>query len=176
MSRNEQFQKVIEFFEGELKTLRTGRATPELVDSVQVEAYGAQQPLKAVASISTPDPKTVQIEPWDASVVQSIEKALMEADLGMTPNVDGKIIRLNMPMMTDDNRQQMVKKLKEKTEDSKVKIRRIREDEKKVIDKQEGIGDDDKRRELENLESDVKDQVAKIDEMAKKKEEEITTI
>lgn len=176
MSRNEEFQSVIEFFEGELKTIRTGRATPELVDGVQVEAYGSKQSLKAVASISTPDPKTVQIEPWDQSVVQAIEKALMEADLGMTPNVDGKIIRLNMPMMTDENRQQMVKKIKEKAEDARVKIRRIREDEKKEIEAQEGVGDDDKRREMDNLESDVKAQITKIDELAKSKETEVTTI
>ena len=176
MSRQEQFTKVIEFFEGELKTIRTGRATPEIVDGVVVDAYDSKQPLKAVASISTPDAKTIQIEPWDGSVVQAIEKAIIEAELGMMPNVDGKIIRLNMPMMTDENRLQMVKKIKEKAEDSRVKIRRIREDEKKAIESQEGIGDDDKRRELDNLESDVKSAVTNIDELAQKKEEEVTTI
>lgn len=176
MSRQEQFLKIIEHFEGELKTIRTGRSTPELVDGIQVEAYGMRQPLKAVASISTPDAKTVQIEPWDASVVRSIEKALMEAELGMTPNVDGKIIRLNMPMMTDENRQQMVKKIKEKAEDARVKIRRVREEEKKVLEAEEGIGEDEKHRNLEKLEADVKEQVTKIDELAKKKETEVTTI
>ncbi|MBT3230904.1 ribosome recycling factor [Candidatus Uhrbacteria bacterium] len=176
MSRQEQFQKVIEFFEGELKTIRTGRATPEIVDGIMVDAYDTKQSLKAVASIATPDAKTIQIEPWDGAVVSAIEKALIEADLGMMPNVDGKIIRLNMPMMTDENRQQMVKKIKEKAEDSRVKIRRIREDDKKSIEAQDGIGDDDKRRELENLESDVKDSVSKIDELAQTKEDEVTTI
>jgi len=176
MTRQEQFQKAIEHLETELKTIRTGRSTPELVDAIQVESYGTMQPLKALASITTPDAKTVQIEPWDASVVQAIEKALIEADLGMMPNVDGKIIRLNMPMMTDENRQQMVKKLKEKSEDTRVKIRRVREEEKKMIEKQDGIGDDDKHRELDNLESDVKDQMTTIDELSTKKETEITTI
>lgn len=169
-------QKIIEHLEGELKTIRTGRSTPELVDGICVEVWGSKQPLKAVASISTPDSKTIQIEPWDNSVVKLIETALTEADLGMMPNVQGKIIRLIMPMMTDENRQHMVKKVKEKVEDTKVSIRRVREEVKKGIEKQEGIGEDEKHGELDAMEKEIKSFVEKADLMGKKKEEEITTI
>ncbi len=171
-----QCQKIIEHLENELKTIRTGRATPELVDGIFVEAYGSRQPLKAVASISTPDPKTIQIEPWDASVVKAIESAIVEADLGMNPNVQGKTIRLNMPMMTDDNRKHMVKKVKERMEEARVSIRRVREEVKKSIEKQEGIGEDDKRQMLDSMEKEIKCQVEAVDLMGKKKEIEITTI
>jgi ribosome recycling factor len=171
-----QSQKIIEHFESELKTIRTGRATPELVDGIFVEAYGSRQPLKAVASISTPDPKTIQIEPWDGSVVKAIETALVEADLGMNPNVQGKTIRLNVPMMTDENRKHLVKKVKERMEEAKVSIRRVREEVKKTIEKQESIGEDEKHRQLDLMEKEVKEQIEKIDLLAKKKETEITTI
>ncbi|MBU4453041.1 ribosome recycling factor [Patescibacteria group bacterium] len=172
----QQSEKILEHLESELKTIRTGRSTPELVDGIFIEVYGSRQPLKAVASISTPDSKTIQIEPWDGSAVKAIETALTEADLGMNPNVQGKVIRLNMPMMTDDNRKHLVKKLKERLEDAKVSIRRIREEVKKSIEKQDGIGEDEKRRLLDNMENDVKEQVEKIENMGKKKETEITTI
>ncbi|HAL50419.1 MAG: Ribosome-recycling factor [Candidatus Uhrbacteria bacterium GW2011_GWD2_41_121] len=169
-------QKIIEHLDAELKTIRTGRSTPELVDGIFVEVWGSKQPLKAVASISTPDSKTIQIEPWDSSVVKLIEVALTEADLGMMPNVQGKVIRLVMPMMTDENRQHMVKKVKEKTEDTRVSIRRVREEVKKGIEKQEGIGEDEKHGQLEAMEKEIKSFVEKADAMGKKKEDEITTI
>ncbi|RMD50767.1 ribosome recycling factor [Candidatus Parcubacteria bacterium] len=171
-----KFKKVIEHLQKELAGIRTGQASPALVENIQVEAYGATQPIKALASINIPDARTIQIEIWDSSVVKAMEKALIEAELGMQPNVDGNKIRLNIPMMTDEQRQKFVKILKEKLEEARVAIRQIREEVKKAINKQEGVGDDEKRRQLDNLETDVKDQINIIDEMGKKKEEEITTI
>lgn len=172
----EQFEKAIAHLEQEMKMVRTGRATPAIVEDLQVEMYGALQPVKALASISTPDARTVQIEPWDGSAVQAIETAIQKSDIGINPNVDGKIIRLNMPMMTEDMRKDMVKRMKGKLEDAKVSVRKVREEAKKRIEAQEGIGEDDKRAELNKLEETVKSYTARIDEIGKKKEEEIMTI
>ncbi len=171
-----QFEKTLEHLSQELSSIRTGRATPALVENINVEAYGAVQPVKALASISTPDSKTVQIEPWDQGVVKSIETALQKSDIGINPTVDGKILRLTMPMMTDENRQRMVKVVKEKLENTKIAVRQIREDVKKAIDKQEEGGEDDKRAEQKELDEVVKEYNSKIDAIGKKKEEEVTTI
>ena len=171
-----QFEKVIEHLTQEVASLRTGRANPALVENVQVEAYGSLQPIKALGSIATPDAKTLVIEPWDSSVVKAIEAALIEASLGMSPNVDGKVIRLIMPMMTEENRQKMVKVLGEKLEDARVSVRKIREEVKKKIEKQTGVGKDDIRNDLEKMDKAIKDYVAKIDAIGDKKEKEIMTV
>lgn len=170
------FQKALDHLAQELSGIRTGQATPALVDNIQVEAYGCLQPLKAVASISTSDSRTIKMEVWDMSVVKAIEKALMNANLGMSPNTDGKTLRLNLPMMTDEQRQKMVKVVKEKLEEARISIRQVREEIKKDINKKEGIGDDEKHRELEALEKVVKSFNEKIEEIGGKKEAEITTI
>ena len=171
-----QFQKAIGHLHQELQSVRTGRANPAMVEDLPIEAYGAQQALKTLASISTPDARTIQIEPWDASVVPGIEKGLMAADLGMTPTVDGKIVRLNIPMMTDEMRQKMVKQVGEKMESARISVRQVREDVKKKIEKQEGIGDDEKHGQLAALDKHVKEMNGQIEEIGKKKEEEITTV
>lgn len=170
-----QFEKAIEHLKLELAGLRTGRATPALVENIQVEAYGATQPIKALASISTPDARTVQIEPWDGGVVKPMETAIQKAELGINPNVDGKVIRLVMPMMTDESRQQIVKLLKERLEEAKIAIRQVREDVKKKIEKAE-LPEDDQRGQLKKLDERTKELTDQIEEMGKNKEEEITTI
>lgn len=171
-----QFERAIEHLASELSSIRTGRATPALVENINVEAYGAEQPIKALASISTPDAKTVQIEPWDAGTVKAIESAIQKSDIGINPNVDGKTIRLMMPMMTDETRQRMVKIVKEKLEESRIAIRQVRESVKKEIDKLESVGDDEKRNLQKDLDDTVKEYNSKIEAMGDKKTEEITTI
>lgn len=170
------FENTLVHLTHELGTLRTGRASPALVEDLQVEAYGTIQPVKALGSMSTPDARTLVIEPWDASVVKAIESAIVASGIGISPVVDGKIIRLIMPMMTAENRQKMVKVMHEKLEDARVQIRKIREEAKKKVEKQTGIGQDDIRRDLELLDKTVKDFVAKIDQMGEKKETEIMTV
>ncbi|MFH1631760.1 MAG: ribosome recycling factor [bacterium] len=171
-----QFQKALEHLVQELSSIRTGRSNPALVENINIEAYGAIQPLKALASISTPDAKTLQIEPWDGSVVKAIETALQKANLGMNPNLDGKTIRLIMPQMTDETRQQMVKLMKEKLEAARVAVRQVREEIKKGIEKTEGIGEDEKHNLLDSLEKLTKEMNGEIEEIGKKKEEQITTV
>lgn len=169
------FQKALDHLAQELVVLRTGRANPALVDNVQVEAYGTVQPLKALGSISTPDARTIQIEPWDASVVKAIESAIVKSDIGIMPTVQGKIIRLPMPMMTDETRQRMVKVVHEKLEDARVAVRGVRDEVKKQAEKAEG-GKDEVHRLLEALDKLTKETNASIEELGEKKETEITTI
>lgn len=171
-----QFEGTLEHLSKELSVLRTGRATPAIVEDLQVEAYGATQPVKALASISIPDAKTVQIEPWDGATVKFIESAIMKSDIGINPNVDGKIIRLIMPMMTNENRQRMVRVLKEKMEEAKIAVRKIREDVKKKIERDEDASDDDKKADKAELELVVKDYTNRIEDVGVKKETEITTV
>ncbi len=170
-----QFAKVLEHLVNELGAIRTGRASAAILEPVQVEAYGALQPIKALATITTPDAKTILIEPWDASVVKLIESAIVKSDVGINPVVDGKSLRLTMPMMTEETRLKMVKLAKEKLEDARVQVRRVREETRKAMGKLEG-GEDEKRRLEELLEKTVKEFTAKIEEMGDKKEKEITTI
>lgn len=170
------FEKVIEHLSHELGTLRTGRASPALVEDLQVEAYGTTQPMKALGSMSTPDARTLVIEPWDASVVKAIESAIVASGIGISPVVDGKIVRLIMPMMTEENRQKLVRVMNDKLEEARVHVRKIREEAKKKIEKQTGVGQDDIRRELDQLDKTVKEYVAKIDQIGEKKEKEIMTV
>lgn len=174
-----EFTRVIEHFQRELASLRTGRANAQLVENIRIEAYGQLMDLKGVASITTPDAKTLQIEPWDKSVVKDIEKALIDASLGMQPNVAGTVIRLVMPPMTEEGRKNLVKLLRGKTEDARIGIRNVREKVKSLIvedEKAKVISEDDRRRFLEQLDKAVAEQNDKIEAVAKEKEEEIMKV
>ena len=174
-----EFTRVIEHFQRELASLRTGRANAQLVENIRIEAYGQLMDLKGVASITTPDAKTLQIEPWDKSVVKDIEKALIDASLGMQPNVAGTVIRLVMPPTTEEGRKNLVKLLRGKTEDARIGIRNVREKVKSLImedEKAKAISEDDRRRFLEQLDKAVAEQNEKIEAVAKEKEEEIMKV
>lgn len=170
------FTQALEHLQAELATIRTGRATPALLDQIQVEAYGTFQPIKALASLSTPDSKTLQIEPWDSSVVKAIESAITASDIGIMPIVDGKTIRIMMPMMTEENRKKLVKVAHEKLEDARIGMRRIREEVRKEIGKQTGVSEDVVRKDQDDLDKLTKDFVAQIDGLGEKKEEEIMKV
>lgn len=170
------FVQALEHLSAELATLRTGRATPAILDQVQVEAYGTLQPIKALASLSLPDSKTLQIEPWDGSVVKAIESAIIASDIGIMPVVDGKTIRLVMPMMTEDNRKKLVKIAHEKLEETRITVRRIREDVRKEIGKQTGVSEDAIRKDQDDLDKMTKDFVGQVDALGQKKEEEIMKV
>lgn len=173
------FQAVIDHYHKELQSLRTGRASVGLVEGIRVEAYGSTTDLKSVASLTTPDAKTIQIEPWDKSMVKEIEKGLIQANLGMMPNVAGTVIRLVMPPMTEETRKTMVKTVNNKEEEAKISVRNIREKIKAKIqddEKNKVIGEDDKRRQLEALDKAVVDYNKKLEELTAGKEKEIMTI
>src|SRR3984893_11986163 len=127
----ERMEKAVNVFRDELRGLRTGRATPALVENIRVEYYGSPTPIKALATISTPAPQHLVIKPFDASVLKDVEKAIRSSDLGMTPNNDGKMIRLQVPTMSGEQRQKMVTRIKKSAEDAKVSCRNIRRDSNK---------------------------------------------
>jgi ribosome recycling factor len=177
--RSAEFVSALEHFENELKGLRTGRASASMVELVPVEAYGSMMELKGVASISIPDPKTIQIEAWDKNLTKDIEKALVIADLGMQPTVAGTVIRMSMPPMTEENRKRIVKQAQELAEQTRITVRSVRESIRDAIQKLEAdkaIGEDERFRMTEELDKKVKEWNAKIEEIVKKKEEEIMTI
>jgi ribosome recycling factor len=174
-----EFQAALDHFQKELSVLRTGRASASLVEDVRVEAYGQSMDLKSIASITTPDAKTIQIEPWDKTVVKEIEKALVDANLGMQPSVTGTLLRLSMPPMTEENRKQMVKVLHQKEEHAKIGIRSAREKIKTTIqddEKENAIAEDEKHRQLEQLDKVTAVWNEKVEKLAKEKEEEIMKI
>ncbi|MFA5211183.1 MAG: ribosome recycling factor [Patescibacteria group bacterium] len=179
LNSKEQFEKVISFLKTDISSLRTGRATPALVEDVVVDAYGGKQPLKAVASISVSDAKTLLVDPWDKGLVQSVEVALRNSDLGINPVNDGKFIRLPLPDLTAERRQELVKVLHQKLEQAKISVRKIREELRGQVEKMEKnkeISEDDKFNYFEDLEKEVKDVNEKIKQIGEDKEKEVTTI
>ena len=172
----ERMEKAVNVFRDELRGLRTGRATPALVDSLRVEYYGSPTPLKQMAQISTPDPQSIVIRPFDPSVLKDVEKAIRSSDLGMSPNNDGKMIRLTVPPMSGEQRQKMVKRIKESAESCKVSCRNIRRDGNKNFDAAEKGGEmteDERDKGKEEVQVLLKKYEEKIAEMAEKKETEI---
>jgi ribosome recycling factor len=175
----EDFEKAITHFRQDITSLRTGRATPALVEDITVEGYGTKQPMKAVASISVQDAKTVVVEPWDKGLIQAIETAIRNSQLGINPVNDGKLIRLPLPDLTQDRRQELIKVLHQKLEGARVVIRKIREDIRDQIDKQfkdKEIGEDDKYKMQDELEKIVKEYNEKVKVIGDEKEVEITTV
>ena len=176
MDAEERMEKAISHLGDSLSGIRTGRATPGLVDSIKVEVYGSMQPLKQLASVGTPEPQQIVIRPYDAGTIKEIEKALVAGDLGLNPQNDGRIIRLNVPALSTDVRKKMVSRVKELAEEAKVSIRNIRRDANKAIDtaeKAKEIGEDDRDKLKEAVQELTKTHEAKAGEMAKAREAEV---
>jgi ribosome recycling factor len=172
----ERMEKAVNVFRDELRGLRTGRATPALVENIRVEYYGSPTPIKALATISTPDPQHLVIKPFDASVLKEVEKAIRSSDLGMTPNNDGKMIRLQVPTMSGEQRTKMATRIKKSAEDAKVSCRNIRRDSNKHFDtaeKNKEMTEDDRDKGKEEIQALLKTYEEKIQDMADKKSKEI---
>ncbi len=166
--------KVLSHLLGEFSKLQTGRANASLVEHVDVEAYGQRMQLKAVASISVQDAKTIVIQPWDKSVMQAVEKALQQSSIGVNPVNDGTVIRLNLPSMTEERRMQLVKIVQKLSEEARISLRQARQ---KTLDHIKTDKDEDVRKGLENqLQKDVDAFNAKIDDARKHKEEEVMKV
>jgi len=173
----ERMEKAIGVFRDELRGLRTGRATPALVDNIRVEYYGSPTPLKQMAQISTPEPQQILIRPFDQSVLKDIEKTIRSSDLGISPTNDGKMIRLQIPPMSGDQRQKMVTRIKKSAEDAKVACRNIRRDGNKHYDQAEKakeMTEDERDKGKEEMQTLLKKFEDKITDMADKKSKEVT--
>jgi ribosome recycling factor len=172
----ERMEKAVNVLRDELRGLRTGRATPALVDGIRVEYYGSPTPLKQLAQINTPDPQQIVIRPFDQNSLKDIEKAIRSSDLGMSPNNDGKMIRLTVPPMSGEQRQKMVARIKKLAEESKVALRNIRRDANKHFDqaeKEKEMTEDERDKGKEQVQSLLKRYEDKVGEMTDKKSKEV---
>ncbi len=174
-----RMQAAVDLLSREFSGVRTGRANTALLDSVRVEAYGTVQPINQIASVSVPDPRTLVIQPWDTSQIAAIEKAILKSDLGLTPSNDGKLVRLVMPTLTEDRRKQLAKTVGKLAEDARVAVRNVRRDANdrlKVLAKDKKVSQDDERRAHDQIQKATDRFIAKVDELSKKKEQEILAI
>ena len=176
---DEKMGKTIEVVKGDFASVRAGRANAGVLDRIQVEYYGTPTPIQQVASISTPDPRTLQIQPWDSSILKAIEKAIQSSDLGINPQNDGRVIRLAFPQLTEERRVELTKQVRKYGENGKVAIRNIRRDamEKlKALEKKSEITEDD-RKEDEKEHQELTDRRCKeIDGLTATKEKELMAV
>jgi ribosome recycling factor len=174
-----KMQRAIDAMERDFTGIRTGRASTAMVDRIVVDYYGTQTPLNQVAGISTPDAHLIVIQPWDRSVLSAIEKAITKSDIGLMPNVDGTVVRLNVPPLTEERRREMVKQVHRRTEEARVEVRNHRREAADVLKRalREGdLSEDEERRELENLQRLTDRHIEAIDARAERKEAEILEV
>lgn len=177
-STTEAMDNSIEHLGNELKKISTGRATPVMLEGIRVEAYGAQSPLNQVANVNATDSVTLSIKPWDKSMIQAIERAIFEANLGVTPQNDGEVVRITIPPLTKERRQQLVKKAKSLGEDTKVSLRSARRDAMDGIKSavKDGFPEDQGKRKEQEIEDMTKAYYAKSDKLVETKQKDIMTI
>ena len=174
----ERMDKSIQFLISELKKIRAGKATPNMLESIMVEYYGAATPLIQVASITTPDSRTLFIKPWEKTIIQDIEKSIQNSDLGLTPQNDGDNVIINIPPLTEERRLNLVKQIKNEGEKGKISIRSVRKESNEYLKKlsKKGASEDAIRDAELEIQKITDSKIAKIDEIISHKENEITTI
>lgn len=175
----ERMEKAVSAYRREIATIRAGRANPSILDKVTVDYYGAMTPLNQLAGISTPEARLLVVQPYDKSSLADIEKAILKADLGLSPNNDGDLIRISIPQLTEERRVELVKIVKKYTEDGKISVRNIRRDANDELKKAEKNGDlteDELHRFNDEIQKLTNGEIAKIDEIAAEKEKEIMEV
>lgn len=174
-----RMDRSVEATHTEFNSVRTGRASPALLDRITVDYYGQPTPLKQLATISTPEPRLLSVQPFDPSSIKAIEKAIQESDLGLTPNNDGKLIRLPIPQLTEERRKELVKVVRHLAEEGRVAIRNVRRDTihhlKQLVDSGD-VGADEEHRGEERVQKLTDEHVAKVDDLLKHKEAEILEV
>lgn len=172
-------EKSIQSLQKELVKLRTGRASTALLDGIHVDYYGSSSPLNQVANITTPDARTIQVVPWEASTLPSIEKSILAANIGLTPQNDGKLIRIPLPPLTEERRKDMVKTIKKMGEEAKVAVRNHRRDgneEIKTLEKDKQISTDESKKWMDQIQKKTDEKTAEVDKLIAAKEKEIMTV
>lgn len=175
----QSYAHIIDHLKEEFVSLRTGRATPALVENLEVDYYGSKTPLKAIASISSPEPRMLVIQPWDKNAIQPIEKAIQSSPLGINPITDREAIRLTIPSLTEERRKELVKLVGRYAENARIQVRKEREDALRAIDhreKEKTISEDEKFRQKNEVQKLVDEVNKKIEEMVMAKEKEVTTV
>jgi ribosome recycling factor len=172
----DQMNKALAHLGNELAKIRAGKANPAMLDGIQVSYYGAMSPLNQISSITSPDARTLFIKPWEKSLIQEIEKAIMIANLGLTPQNDGQQIIINIPMLTEERRKQLVRQASQECEHGKVSVRSIRKDTNEQLKKIKGVSEDDVKNAEETVQKLTDEFNLKIDSLLKKKEAEIMTV
>jgi ribosome recycling factor len=174
-----KMDRTVNAFKRDLQQLRTGRATPALVENMEVDYYGARTPLNQIAAISAPDARAIMIQPWDAAALREIEKSLMTSEMGFNPSNDGAIITVPIPQLSQERRKELVKILKKKIEDGKVSVRNVRRDgleSLRKLEKDKSISQDDNRRAQDQLQKTTDGHTKQIDETGSAKEAEILQV
>lgn len=174
-----KMQRGVEAMERDFAAIRTGRASTALVERITVDYYGTQTPLNQIAGISTPDAHLIVIQPWDRSVLSAIERAILKSDIGLMPNVDGTVVRLNVPPLTEERRREMVKQVRRRAEDARVEVRGHRReaaDNLKHAQREGSLSEDEERRELDSLQRLTDRFVDAIDGLAEHKEAEVMEV
>jgi ribosome recycling factor len=176
---NTKIQKSFDALKAQFAGLRTGKASPALVDGIKVEYYGAPTPLKNLATISTPEPRQIKIAPFDPSVIAEMNKAILAANLGVTPQTDGRVLRITIPELNEERRKEIVKVAKKQAEDQKIVMRNVRRDANEMVkklEKDKKITEDERDQGLEKIQKATDDGIAKIDAELKAKEAEIMSV
>jgi ribosome recycling factor len=176
---NERMQQAVDVLKKDFGTVRTGRASLALLDGIAVEYYGSATPLNQAATLSTPDPKQIVIQPWDPKIIVDIERAILKSDLGLTPTNDGKFIRINIPPLTEERRKDLVKVVKKRAEEAKVAVRNIRRDSNeglKKLQKDKEISEDELKKSLDEMQKITDSFILKVDEALEHKEKEIMEV
>lgn len=174
-----QMEKAVEATRREFASVRTGKATPALLDMVRVEAYGSKLPLNQVGTVSAPEPRLLVVQPWDKSLIGEIEKAIGAAGLGLNPSNDGNVIRIPIPALTEERRKEMVRLLHKLAEEGRIAVRHARQEANKDIKRRQQeheLSDDEAHRELEDVQKLTDDHVAQIDKLLEAKEREVMEV
>jgi ribosome recycling factor len=179
LDATDRMEKALEVLQRDLATVRTGRASPALVEHLKIDYYGTPTPLNQLATISTPEARLIVIQPWDRGSIGAIEKAILKSDLGLNPASDGTVIRLAIPQLTEERRQDIAKQVRKRTEDARVAVRNIRRDchdRIRRLEHDHEISKDDLHRSENELQKLTDDHVKEIDKIGHEKEEEVLTV
>jgi ribosome recycling factor len=175
----ERMQKALESLEKDFKRLRTGRASISLLDGIKLDYYGSPTPLNQLATLTVPEPRTIMIQPWDNTIIGEVEKAILKSELGLTPMNDGKIIRINVPPLTEERRRDLVKVIKKNAEEAKVAVRNIRRDSNEMVKdlkKDKEISEDEQFRGQDEIQKITDEYIKNIDSVYSNKEKEVLEI
>jgi len=179
VTTDQKMGRAVEAMQRDFQSIRTGRASTSLVERLHVDYYGTETPLNQLAGISVPEAHQIVIQPWDRGVLGAIEKAILKSDIGLMPNVDGTVVRLNIPPLTEERRKELVRVVHKRMEEARVEIRNLRRETADALKKEErdgSVGADDAHRQLETLQRTTDRYVAEVDRLGEQKEQEVLEV